>query len=81
MSRIYQRSEWLKRGCGRALTDPLTGLPNIRVLEDYLEIHPDAACILRMDNLEFLSRHYGIIMRVHCKRTIATSLQPLLQKA
>jgi hypothetical protein len=27
---------------GRALTDPLTGLPNIRALEDYLEIHPDA---------------------------------------
>ncbi|GBE68905.1 hypothetical protein EKINANG_05550 [Enterobacter sp. KINAN-G] len=82
MSRIYQRSEWLKRGWqGRALTDPLTGLPNIRALEDYLEIHPDAkVCILRMDNLEFLSRHYGIIMRVHCKRTIATSLQPLLQK-
>ncbi|MEB6410024.1 sensor domain-containing phosphodiesterase [Enterobacter vonholyi] len=82
MSRIYQRSEWLKRGWqDRALTDPLTGLPNIRALEDYLEIHPDAkVCILRMDNLEFLSRHYGIIMRVHCKRTIAMSLQPLLQK-
>jgi len=82
MSRIYQRSEWLKRGWqDRALTDPLTGLPNIRALEEYLEIHPDAkVCILRMDNLEFLSRHYGILMRVHCKRTIATSLQPLLQK-
>ena len=82
MSRIYQRSEWLKRGWqGRALTDPLTGLPNIRALEEYLEIHQDAkVCILRMDNLEFLSRHYGILMRVHCKRTIASSLQPLLQK-
>jgi GGDEF domain-containing protein len=33
-----------------------------------------------MDNLEFLSRHYGILMRVHCKRMITTSLQPLLQK-
>ncbi|WP_429054126.1 EAL domain-containing protein [Enterobacter sp. A4] len=82
MSRIYQRSEWLKRGWqNRALTDPLTGLPNIRALEDHLEIHPDAkVSILRMDNLEFLSRHYGILMRVHCKRTIAASLQPLLQK-
>ncbi len=82
MSRIYQRSEWLKQGWqDRALTDPLTGLPNIRALEDYLEIHPDAkVCILRMDNLEFLSRHYGILMRVHCKRMVTTSLQPLLQK-
>ena len=29
---------------------------------------------------EFLSRHYGILMRVHCKRRVTTSLQPLLQK-
>ncbi|MEH0884234.1 EAL domain-containing protein [Enterobacter sp. UNJFSC 003] len=82
MSRIYQRSEWMKQGWQeRALTDPLTGLPNIRALEDYLLIHPEAnVCCLRMDNLEFLSRHYGILMRVHCKRMITTSLQPLLQK-
>ncbi|WP_431624789.1 EAL domain-containing protein [Enterobacter chuandaensis] len=82
MSRIYQRSEWLKQGWqDRALTDPLTGLPNIRALEDFLLDHPDAkVCCLRMDNLEFLSRHYGILMRVHCKRMITTSLQPLLQK-
>lgn len=82
MSRIYQRSEWLKQGWqDRALTDPLTGLPNIRALEDYLLDHPDAkVCCLRMDNLEFLSRHYGILMRVHCKRMITSSLQPLLQK-
>jgi len=82
MSRIYRRSEWLKQGWQeRALTDPLTGLPNIRALEDYLFVHPDAkVCCLRMDNLEFLSRHYGILMRVHCKRMITTSLQPLLQK-
>jgi len=82
MSRIYLKSEWMKRAWQeRALTDPLTGLPNIRALEDYLHIHPDAnVCCLRMDNLEFLSRHYGILMRVHCKRMITASLQPLLQK-
>jgi EAL domain-containing protein (putative c-di-GMP-specific phosphodiesterase class I) len=82
MSRIYQRSEWLKQGWqDRALTDPLTGLPNIRALEGFLLDHPDAkVCCLRMDNLEFLSRHYGILMRVHCKRMITSSLQPLLQK-
>ncbi|WP_373371557.1 sensor domain-containing phosphodiesterase [Enterobacter soli] len=82
MSRIYRRSEWMKRGWQkRALTDPLTGLPNIRALEDYLHLHPDAKiCCLRMDNLEFLSRHYGILMRVHCKRMITASLRPLMQK-
>ncbi|MBS3050394.1 sensor domain-containing phosphodiesterase [Enterobacter mori] len=82
MSRIYRRSEWMKKGWqDRALTDPLTGLPNIRALDDFLLIHPDAkVCCLRMDNLEFLSRHYGILMRVHCKRMITASLQPLLQK-
>lgn len=82
MSRIYQKSEWLKQGWQeRALTDPLTGLPNIRALEVFLQHHPEAkVCCLRLDNLEFLSRHYGILMRVHCKKMITASLQPLLQK-
>ncbi|MEI9482177.1 EAL domain-containing protein [Enterobacter cancerogenus] len=82
MSKIYRRSEWMKQGWQeRALTDPLTGLPNIRALEDYLQDHPDAkVCCLRMDNLEFLSRHYGILMRVHCKRSVTATLQPYLQK-
>lgn len=81
MSKIYRRSEWMKQGWQeRALTDPLTGLPNIRALEDYLQDHPDAkVCCLRMDNLEFLSRHYGILMRVHCKRSVTATLQPYLQ--
>ena len=74
-----------QRGAGqwqeRALTDPLTGLPNIRALEVFLQHHPEAkVCCLRLDNLEFLSRHYGILMRVHCKKMITASLQPLLQK-
>ncbi|WP_230350510.1 EAL domain-containing protein [Lelliottia sp. WAP21] len=81
MWRIYRRTEWLKRGWQeRALTDPLTGLANLRALEIFLTTHPDAKiCCLRMDNLEFLSRHYGMLMRVHCKRAITQSVQPLLQ--
>ncbi|MDY1036011.1 EAL domain-containing protein [Lelliottia sp. CFBP8978] len=81
MSRIYHRSEWLKQGWQeRALTDPLTGLANLRALEDFLRLHPHAkVCCLRLDNLEFLSRHYGMLMRVHCKRTVTTIIQPLLQ--
>jgi len=80
MSRIYQHSEWLKQGWQeRALTDPLTGLPNMRALEAFIVKHPHFhVCCLRMDNLEFLSRHYGMMMRVHCKREITTILQPFL---
>lgn len=64
----------------QALLDPLTGLPNIRALECYLAHHSQLnVCCLRMDNLEFLSRHYGMMMRVHCKRIITLDLQPLLE--
>ncbi len=80
MSRIYQRSEWLKRGWQeRALVDPLTGLRNLRALESFLTDNKGITlCCLRMDNLEFLSRHYGLMMRVQCKRAIIRELQPLL---
>ena len=80
MSRIFQHSEWLKRGWQeRALTDPLTGLPNLRALEAFLQERPEVClCCLRMDNLEFLSRHYGLLMRIHCKRAVIRALQPWL---
>ncbi|MEG1209989.1 MAG: EAL domain-containing protein [Leclercia sp.] len=82
MSRIFQRSEWLKQGWqDRALTDPLTGLHNLRSLESFLENNSDISlCCLRMDNLEFLSRHYGLLMRVQCKRAIIRQMQPLLMR-
>ncbi len=35
-------------------------------------------CYLRMENTEFLSRHYGMQMRVHCEREVFRVLQPLL---
>ncbi|WJD47728.1 sensor domain-containing phosphodiesterase [Enterobacter sp. PGRG2] len=77
---IYHRSEWLRRVWkSQALTDPLTGLPNLRALEQHLEQHPHVVvCCLHLQNLEFLSRHYGMMMRVHCKRSIARDLQPLM---
>lgn len=37
-------------------------------------------CCLRIDNLEFMSRHYGLIMRVHCIRSIYRTLLPLMQE-
>ncbi len=71
MVRIYHRSEWLNRRWHlQALTDPLTLLPNFRALEQAPEQEAGKSfCCLRIDNLEFMSRHYGLIMRVHCNNT------------
>lgn len=61
MVRIYHRSEWLNRRWHlQALTDPLTLLPNFRALEQAPEQEAGKSfCCLRIDNLEFMSRHYG----------------------
>ncbi|EAA8368678.1 sensor domain-containing phosphodiesterase [Salmonella enterica] len=82
MARINQRSEWLNRQWhSRALTEPLTQLPNLRALEQFLlQGAGQSVCYLRMENLEFLSRHYGMLMRVHCEREVFRALQPLLQE-
>jgi len=80
VTRMYSRSEWLKlRWEAQAMTDPLTGLPNLRALEKTLEEKPDSIiCCLHMQNLEFLSRHFGMLMRIHVKRTITRELQAFL---
>src|SRR5690606_23351878 len=53
--------------------------PNLRAFEQHLEEHPHAVvCCLHLHNLEFLSRHYGMMMRIHCKRAITRDLQPLM---
>lgn len=80
MSQLQARSNALRRKWhNQAWQDPLTGLPNLRAFESYLENHPQASvCCLRMDNMEFLSRHYGMMMRVQCKRMVARGLQALL---
>lgn len=80
MAQTWARSDLLKRKWqNQAMQDPLTGLPNLRALEYALSTRKQVSlCCLRIDNLEFLSRHYGMMMRVHCKRTIARELQPLL---
>lgn len=81
MLKINQKSERVQRiYFAQALTDPLTQLPNLRALENHLILFPQGTlCCLRLANLEFLSRYYGMLMRIHCKRTITRQLQPLLQ--
>lgn len=82
MTQVYHRSEWLKRRWQlQAMSDPLTGLANLRALEKQLEQQPnDVVCCLHMKNLEFLSKHFGMMMRVYVKRSVARRLQPLLQE-
>lgn len=82
MTNIFRRSAWVTRlWQEQALTDPLTQLPNLRALErSLIQSQTPWLCCLRMNNLEFLSRHYGMMMRVHCKVTINQLLQPWLQE-
>lgn len=80
MADIYARSERMKfRWRDQAQEDPLTHLPNLRALESHLRHNPAVVISsLRIQNLDFLSRHYGMMMRVESKRQIARKLQPLL---
>ena len=80
MTVIFQRNARTQRRFRLlAQTDPLTHLPNLRALEEHLLNHRHSIlCCVRLANLEFLSRHYGLLMRIHCKRTVTRMLQPWL---
>lgn len=80
MLQIYHRSRRLKQKWQeQAMLDPLTGLPNLRALEEYLgSVRSASICCLHIENLDFLSRHYGMMMRIQCKRSITLALQPVL---
>ncbi|MGL5967521.1 MAG: EAL domain-containing protein [Kluyvera sp.] len=80
MLQIYHRSRRLKKKWQeQAMLDPLTGLPNLRALEEYLgSVRSASICCLHIENLDFLSRHYGMMMRIQCKRSITLALQPVL---
>ncbi|WP_110876945.1 EAL domain-containing protein [Franconibacter helveticus] len=80
MTVIFQRNAWMQRRYRTlAQTDPLTQLPNLRALELHLQQEETGTlCCLHMANLEILSRHYGLQMRIHCKKTVVQILQPWL---
>lgn len=82
MTMMFKRNEWMKRVYhSQALTDPLTQLPNLRALEYHVQSYPEGTlCCLRLANLEFLSRHYGMMMRIHCKRIVTSQITPFLQQ-
>ncbi|WP_170123753.1 sensor domain-containing phosphodiesterase [Mangrovibacter plantisponsor] len=82
MIRIYNRGARLQRVWhNHALTDPMTWLPNLRALDAHMKTHPGGIlCCIRLNNLEFLGRHYGFLMRAHCKslldQTLSVHLRP-----
>ncbi|SUW62779.1 Cyclic di-GMP phosphodiesterase YfgF [Buttiauxella agrestis] len=82
MTMMFKINEWMKRIYhSQALTDPLTQLPNLRALEYHVQSYPEGTlCCLRLSNLEFLSRHYGMMMRIHCKRIVTSQITPFLQQ-
>ncbi|MEW7311819.1 EAL domain-containing protein [Buttiauxella gaviniae] len=82
LTMMFKKNEWMKRIFrSQAFTDPLTQLPNLRALEHHVQCHPGGTlCCLRMSNLEFLSRHYGMMMRIHCKRVITNQITPYLHE-
>ncbi|RJT20302.1 EAL domain-containing protein [Buttiauxella izardii] len=82
MTMMFKSNEWMKRLYhSQAMTDPLTQLPNLRALEQHVQSYPEGTlCCLRLSNLEFLSRHYGMMMRIHCKRRVTSQITPLLQE-
>ena len=81
MAVIYQRNERMKRQYySLSLTDPLTRMPNLRALEKLIKKeHSGTLCCLRLNNMELLSQHYGLMMRIHVKKIIASVLKPWLQ--
>lgn len=82
LTMMFKKNESMKRIYhSQALTDPLTQLPNLRALEQHVQCYPEGTlCCLRVSNLEFLSRHYGMMMRIHCKRIITSQIAPFLQQ-
>ncbi|MBV4411824.1 sensor domain-containing phosphodiesterase [Enterobacteriaceae bacterium YMB-R22] len=80
MSNLYCKSVWARQiYYAQAMTDPLTQLPNLRALEQHVVGYPGGVlCCLRMANLEFWSQHYGMALRIYCKRKVTQLLAPWL---
>jgi EAL domain-containing protein (putative c-di-GMP-specific phosphodiesterase class I)/GGDEF domain-containing protein len=63
------------------LIDPVLRLPNLRALsQDLPHFARSVLCFIRIADLDVLSRHYGMQLRIEFKQRIAQSLRPLLQE-
>ncbi|ADO47535.1 EAL domain-containing protein [[Enterobacter] lignolyticus] len=63
-----------------AFIDPLVHMPNLRALSRALAATPwSVICFLRIPELEVLGRHYGMMLRIQYKQTLAQWLNDFLQ--
>ena len=63
-----------------AFIDPVVNLPNMRALNRAIGKTPwSVLCFLRMPDLEVLTRHYGIMLRINYKQNLAEYLSEVLR--
>ena len=63
-----------------AFIDPVVSLPNMRALSRAVNNTPwSVLCFLRMPDLEVLTRHYGIMLRINYKQNLAKYLHEALR--
>lgn len=63
-----------------AFIDPVVSLPNMRALSRAVNNTPwSVLCFLRMPDLEVLTRHYGIMLRINYKQNLAMYLSEALR--
>lgn len=80
MAQVITRSDRMRRLYLRLRRrDGLVDLPSFRTLSDHLARRPlGTLCILRLSNLDILSRCHGVTMRAATKSQLAAYLAPLL---
>lgn len=63
-----------------AFIDPVVNLPNMRALGRAMNKLPwFVLCFMRMPDLEMLTRHYGVMLRINYKQNLAEYLAPMLR--
>ena len=63
-----------------AFIDPVVSLPNMRALSRAINHTPwSVLCFLRMPDLEVLTRHYGIMLRINYKQNLAKYICDVLR--
>ena len=81
MAMLATRQRVITRHARRlAFLDPVVHMPNLRALSRALSKSPwSTLCMLRVPELEVLSRNYGVLLRIQYKQKLAEWLKGFLQ--
>lgn len=61
------------------MTDPMTGMPNLRALNVEVKASPDSTvCLIQVPEMELFSRRYGLHFRARYQKTLAQHLRQQL---